>query len=301
MKILAAIDIQQTQPLPVTKLKFTFTVLTGGQVNEFLGSSIRGALGRILKEMVCKVDPKTNCNNCFYKSRCVYSNVFEPLRSNFKVTSSKLSNQAQIPAPLIIGVESYQTLAKNEYFSFDLSLVGEITAETKSILLNCFSTLTLFAKQPIKLRLLNVEQVQPFSWIDAEKPIQIKLKSPLQIKKNGQILRSQHFDLVAFLTTLIRRVKTLCLFYGDQLSPELENLWRSAVANISLLDTNLTDITWNRYSFKQKKSVPMQGVFGNLMIAGSGMKTLLPLLQLGEQIHVGKGSFMGLGRYQIAN
>lgn len=287
--------------LSITQLKFTFTVLSGGKVNEFLGSSIRGALGRALKESVCNADKETKCIDCFYKSRCAYTQLFEPLRCNFKISSSKLSSQNQIPAPLVVRVDSHQTLSKGELFSFNLTIMRQLLPEEKQLLLSCFTAFTLFSKTPIKLRLSNIEQIMPFSWIDTQLPLTIKFKSPLQIKLKGKTLKSSTFELTAFLLTLIRRVVTLSLFYGESIPEQQEALWRGAIKNVALTNKALTDITWNRYSFKQQRSVPMQGVFGNVELTGKGVEVLLPLLQLGEQIHVGKGSFMGLGSYLLSN
>ncbi len=287
--------------LPITQLKFTFSVANDGKVNNFLGASIRGAFGRALKENVCRASENTQCINCFYKSACIYTQIFEPLRCNFKIASSKLSSQSQIPPPLVVRVDSHQKLSKDEQFSFDLTIVGPFGAEIKQLLLSCFKTFTLFSKSPITLHLSNIEKVVPFSWLDVNAPLTIKFKSPLQIKLKGKTLKSSSFEVNAFLLTLIRRVTTLALFYGQVISKQQECLWRDAIQHIEIKKQALTDITWHRYSFKQCKSVPMQGVFGNIELFGKGIETLLPLLQLGEQIHVGKGSFMGLGSYQLSN
>ena len=287
--------------LDVSTLKVTFRVLKGGAVNAFLGSSIRGALGRALKLAICHVNSETPCQDCFFKSRCDYTKTFEPLRANFKVNSSMLNQQNQIPAPLVIAVEHHDMLNNQQKFTFKISIIGDFSDAMKRVLLDALTNLTFFGKERVKLKLLHVEQVLPFNYFPAHSDITLTLKSPLTIKKKGRVLVAQTFELDAFLLTLLRRVKTLCVFYGEQILAEQEKAWRAAISEVRLCDQALTDVSWNRYSFRQNKSIPMKGIWGHFKLVGAGVETLLPLLQLGEQIHVGKGAFMGLGNYQITH
>ena len=295
--------VDQVTPisLDVCTLNVTYRVVNGGAINAFLGSSIRGALGRSLKLAICHVNSDTPCKECFFKSRCDYTKTFEPLRSNFKVESSLLLQQSQIPAPMVISVENEDTLNRHQKFTFQVSVIGKFNDVMKQTLLKSLTNLTFFGKERVTLKLLHIEQVSPFNWFSLDTNINITLKSPLTIKKKGRILVANTFVLDAFLLTLLRRVKTLCLFYGKQLSKEQECNWRSAIKEVQMSEAALSDVSWNRYSFRQDKSIPMQGIWGTFKLVGSGVQALLPLLQLGEQIHIGKGAFMGLGCYQITH
>ena len=57
-----------------------------------------------------------------------------------------------------------------------------------------------------------------------------------------------------------------------------------------------------RFSSTQNEKLPLGGLVGNTTIMGpnKALKTLLPLLQLGEQLHIGKETVMGLGRYRLS-
>ncbi len=70
---------------------------------------------------------------------------------------------------------------------------------------------------------------------------------------------------------------------------------------ISVFDSNLTWYDWERYSNKQKTAMKLGGFIGKIVFKGQiehFKKYLYPLL-LGEEIHVGKGTTFGLGKYKI--
>ncbi len=301
LMIVNAEMLEQKFTLPLIQLKFTYEITEGGEVNDFLGSAIRGYLGRTLKKEVCTVK-NVNCTDCFFKSRCTYAHIFEPLRSNFQVDSTLLSAQNQIPPPLMIKVDNKQKIATGNLFCFTLTVVGHLPESTQQLLLKCFKNIQFFMRHhTIKMQSKSVEQLSPLSWLNAERPLTITMNTPTSIKLKGKVLKAHNFSIEAFLLTLIRRIKTLALFYGQALPKTEEKKYQQAIQYIQLTKQTLQNAKWQRYSFKQKQVVPMQGVFGDFTITGQGLKTLLPLLQLGEQINNGKGSFMGLGSFSLSN
>jgi CRISPR-associated endoribonuclease Cas6 len=286
--------------VPMNTLKFTFEVKEGGTLNEYIGSGIRGYLGRKLKQAVCTVK-NTSCSDCFYKSRCAYTQLFEPLRSNFTKQSQKLIKQNQIISPLVLSVDPIKTLSKRQSFSFNLSVIGDFPEKNKKLLVDCFKELVLFSKNNVIMSLSGVEQVQPLSLLNTDQALELIIKSPLSIKHKGKVLHHNNFDVPAMLNNLIRRIKTLSIFYGEELCADTEQNWRESIKNVEVAKQHLTQVKWYRYSFAQKKQIPMQGVKGSIILTGIGLVNLLPLLQLGEQLHIGKGSLMGLGQYKLSN
>ena len=55
---------------------------------------------------------------------------------------------------------------------------------------------------------------------------------------------------------------------------------------------------WQRYSARQETTMLMGGLVGSVTFEGS-LAEFLPFLELGELIHVGKGTVMGLGQYRL--
>jgi CRISPR/Cas system endoribonuclease Cas6 (RAMP superfamily) len=54
----------------------------------------------------------------------------------------------------------------------------------------------------------------------------------------------------------------------------------------------------SRYSSRQGRRVPLEGVVGRIVYQGDALDELVPLLALGEALHVGKGTALGMGRYR---
>lgn len=63
-----------------------------------------------------------------------------------------------------------------------------------------------------------------------------------------------------------------------------------------------SDCRWQemeRYSSRQKTAMKMGGVMGDFDLAAEQAKDIWPLLWLGQWVHIGKLTTMGLGRYEI--
>ena len=68
------------------------------------------------------------------------------------------------------------------------------------------------------------------------------------------------------------------------------------------METVRDETTWasfRRYSSFRGRSEPLEGVVGSAEYAGP-LKEFLPLLCMGQIVHVGKRAVFGLGRYRIS-
>jgi CRISPR/Cas system endoribonuclease Cas6 (RAMP superfamily) len=68
--------------------------------------------------------------------------------------------------------------------------------------------------------------------------------------------------------------------------------------NITVEKENLSWFDWERYSNRQETKMKMGGFMGSITFEGD-LEEFLPFVQLGEYVHVGKGTSFGLGKYQI--
>jgi len=57
---------------------------------------------------------------------------------------------------------------------------------------------------------------------------------------------------------------------------------------------------WERYSSRQQTRMKFGGWVGEIIYQGD-FQRFLPLLRLGEHIHVGKVTTFGLGKYRIVD
>ena len=65
-----------------------------------------------------------------------------------------------------------------------------------------------------------------------------------------------------------------------------------------MIDKKIVDIGKKRYSARQKRKIPMNGFQGTLTYEGD-YGSFLPLLKVGEYIHLGKDTIFGYGRYTM--
>ena len=68
--------------------------------------------------------------------------------------------------------------------------------------------------------------------------------------------------------------------------------------SIKVKEERLSWVDWERYSNRQETKMKMGGFIGSITFEGD-FKPFLPFLLLGEYIHVGKGTSLGLGKYEI--
>jgi CRISPR/Cas system endoribonuclease Cas6 (RAMP superfamily) len=55
---------------------------------------------------------------------------------------------------------------------------------------------------------------------------------------------------------------------------------------------------YKRYSGRQKQEMLLGGLFGNVEVQGE-LNDLMPYMELGELIHVGKSTSFGFGKYEM--
>jgi len=124
----------------------------------------------------------------------------------------------------------------------------------------------------------------------------VRTVTPLRLKRDGKFQRDFTFrDLVR---AVLERIDLLARLYG-RAAPDLdfEGLLDAAEA----VPTERAARRWQeqaRYSCRQGERLLMGGSVGWATFAGE-LTPFLPLLTVGEVIHVGQGTVMGLGKYRL--
>lgn len=68
---------------------------------------------------------------------------------------------------------------------------------------------------------------------------------------------------------------------------------------VTIQEAELRWRDWTRYSSRQKTQMKMGGLLGSIRLPGEQIEPFWPVIQLGQWVHAGKGSVMGLGKYRI--
>jgi CRISPR-associated endoribonuclease Cas6 len=124
----------------------------------------------------------------------------------------------------------------------------------------------------------------------------MRFLTPTRIEeKNDLITRPAFHQLIKHL---LRRVSLLAYYHCDiKLDLDFKSLIEES-KTVQTVQSNLRWHDWERYSNRQRTRMSLGGFVGDITFTGDFQKWL-PLLRLGEYLHVGKATSFGLGKYEI--
>lgn len=294
--------------LSFLKLRFCLSFNEKAYLPEYHGSMLRGFFGHSLKRMVCKVND-IECKDCFLKEDCIYPYIFETIQSN---NYNIMKNANNLPHPYIF--EPLEFDGKNLYFN--LILIGKsinyisyiiysfmkgylgkkgqdfylnkVECETKNELIEIYNNKDKILKKEFKP--LSIKDLD-YNLTDK---IELDFLTPTRIKFNGNY--SNNLDFNSFIKNLSRRLILLSYFHSDS-----ENILNSIVKDsekVKTLDSSLYMSHISRYSNKQNRSMDFYGFKGKVTFYGD-LEKFIPLIVLGEFLHVGNCTTFGLGKYSL--
>ena len=310
------------------RYRFTYTVQEPLKMPAYKGNVFRGRFGYILRHIACIGDTERSCEKkCQSPDRCVYSKCFEtPVPDD----SPMLRGQPFAPHPFILkpprtGKQDY---APGDTFACDMLLIGEAINLLPWIVL----TFREIGKWRVGLRgergqchLETVESLPAYrsgasqTIYTAETEmltddglvlamadvlddmpqqmdtIDLEFRTRTSIKVDGKWTGRLTFEHL--IRNLLRRIRFLSYFHcGEDLDVEAHALIAAAKAV-----THDSELRWyraDRYSYRAEKSVPMGGFIGKIRFLGD-LAPFLPLIYLGEYLHIGHHTAFGYGQYRI--
>lgn len=286
----------------------------------YAGSTWRGAFGHALKRTVC-VTRLSDCRACLLYRSCAYSYLFE---TPPPAGAAMLRKYPAAPHPFLIHPDAthHKRYAPGEAFSLDLTLIGRANHQLP-YLLHALRQAGVKGIGQGRGRFLieAVSQALPgegFSLIYqdggrlAALPPQapaippppdgwctMVLTSPMRVQHQERLMGKETFSFRGLIAALLRRLSLLAYFHAD--SP-IEADFRALVDQASAVCPTAASLSWydwERYSSRQKTALQMGGLIGWVTFAGSDLASFWPWLWVGQAVHVGKGTVMGLGGYRI--
>lgn len=292
------------------------------QLPTFKGSLLRGVFGKIFRQTICIQRSKT-CDSCLLLRSCPYIFFFESRRLQGEEPIFQSSHDPH-PFVLVPPLEEKTCYLEGEIFSLKLVLIGEGI----SFLPYCIMVLEEIGKQGLgrkRGRFILKEITATDGFLDKviynnkegilakdiptitakainrdeknPKELILKTITPIRIKSKGELVDDIGFLLI--LRGVMRRYSWLSSIYCNQL-PEIpyQDLLDEASATVEKVESNLHWKELERYSHRQKKRQKLGGVEGEIRFSGN-LSPFLPLLRLGEYLHIGKNTAFGLGRYSL--
>jgi CRISPR-associated endoribonuclease Cas6 len=312
------------QNFKVARFEFCIQATDRLSLPEYKGSAFRGGFGHAFKKVVCALRNK-ECRDCLLREKCIYSYIFEtppPADSRF------MRKYPAAPHPFVLcpPLEDDRIYDPGEILAFQLTLIGK-AMDYLPYFVYTFEELGQMGigKGRGKFR---VEEVKAFPfakgksgkiiysgseqilhkteedlWTQQISPppifpdvLRLSFLTPARLKFGEDLVNTLDFHVL--FRNLIRRISLLSYFHcGYQLEADFRQLIHEA-AGIRTKNSTLRWYDWERYSGRQQERMKLGGLIGEITYTGE-LSPFFPYLQLGELIHVGKGTSFGLGKYEI--
>lgn len=277
----------------------------------FLGATLRGALGYVLKEAVCQVR-NTPCQACYLRNVCPYVSVFEGLAPEGREILRKYPH---IPQPFVLVLPaSAEGREESSQLAWGVRLFGEGTRFWPYVV-HAFRMIGErgLGKQKIPYRLShitdaltgsNVWTPETDDWQDpvtrsasesrreelsfGESTLIWKFETPVKLKTAGAV---SALDIVL---AGHRRQRILQHFYGEP--EELETSHAYVESDQFRTEySHLRPFQLRRFSGRQQRSMALHGLVGEIAITGPWAATGDWLQQI-PILHLGKSTSFGFGK-----
>ena len=283
----------------------------------YKGSTLRGAFGHAFKKLVC-VKRDMDCSTCLICAQCVYYYVFETPFSG----GEDSRGYAFAPHPFVIEPpgETRQIYEPEAELHVGLILVGR-ALDSLPYFIYAFDEMgrgglgvgrgKVALKRVVALSAAGEQCIYEADtgMLDLDYPVcsgssggdigpqaRLRLQTPIRLKTQGRYASRLDFSLL--VRALLRRVSDLTRFHCGA---ELELDYRAWIARSEKVRTEAVNTRWHdweRYSLRQGQKMKLGGLVGDVVFTGD-IAPFGPLLRLGADLHVGKGTGFGLGRYEI--
>jgi hypothetical protein len=322
---------------PLTLGRYQFGLILQEEVNlpPYLGAMLRGGFGLTFKHLVCMQSHLKRCTDCVLLHTCAYPAVFEPMPPP---DTQVLRTHARIPLPYLFEPPPWREAAwgSGEMLRFNLTLIGQGITYLPYFVL-AFQALGRrgLTNERIRADLCQVVAVEAASnehvplwqaeslrrdWMTAGRwqaedlyptphktisTLTLHFRTPTRLKHNGRFVeKAPPFHVV--VRTLLRRVSSLSYFHaGERWETDYQG-WIARAQQVEMTDAHVSWVDWERYSTRQQQPMNLGGIVGRVTYGGdastelgTGLAPFLPLVRLGELIHVGKGAVFGNGQYAV--
>jgi hypothetical protein len=314
-------ELRELLDLDLVKVRFLIRPLNEINFYSFSGTTIRGALGTVLRDHLC-VNKKIPCVDCRHKHGCVYSFLFEtPPPEDTEI----MRLYPQAPHPFVIRPPSKKIQANHiaKEFPVELLLMGKGIAYLPYLAQAIFELgeRGLGAGRK-KYQVVSLEGAAPDGWLSLYRggdkkiggeinslrwseliktpangnTVVMDIHTPMRIKYGGKMVRELSGHILA--RNLLRRAASLLYFHaGVKVSWD----FRRIIAQSEKVQTSRDETKWigyDRYSGRQKQSMDFGGIVGKIVF-DNVPDAIRDLYSFGSLIGAGKNTSFGLGWYSV--
>ncbi|HSL84137.1 MAG TPA: CRISPR system precrRNA processing endoribonuclease RAMP protein Cas6 [Thermoanaerobaculia bacterium] len=320
--------------IPYLRLRATFRAAfengTEARLPGFKGSMLRGAFGHALRQAVCAMGPRQECESCSLRGPCVYTRLFETVINGDPPPF--LRGLSTAPRPYVFEPRTEaRDFRAGDALETDLLLFGRaaelqpyallalermgegglgrgrysFTLERVDYLEEGGTWRTGFAagasdaageavRWPTKVPAILPSGEDPD---DSTERLTLRFLTPTRVRLGGRLRDHLPFRPLVFL--MLRRALEIAHFHVPGTEPDWDFrpfLDRADDVRVTRSDLRWQD--WSRYSNRQGRKHEMGGFVGEIGLEGP-LAPFLPLLRTAEVLHVGKGATFGLGKVEV--
>lgn len=232
------------------------------------------------------------------------------------------------PKPYIIcpNEDHKQDWKKGEILSFEISLLGDAIGLANNVIDALrYCKRYGFGEDRHDMVITSIASVTPFglragihpyslsNWIEysgfdpyheGDKEIALTFLTPTLLKKRSDnnkasSINEHELSLFDISNAALRRLTQLSSFWLVD-NQELTNAVYDERPTVFKCETDrhLHVEDWQRHSIKHNKKLPFGGLKGQISFYGE-VNHLIPLLKVGEMLHIGSKTTFGLGKYKV--
>ncbi len=327
---------QRLQSMLYIHLRFQIQFTEDARLPEYKGALLRGALMWDLRQQECKRPSLESCKECSFLSSCSYAELFEAAKGDHLqsylqrtnctlpcILKPPLESKEYYPKGQTITFEQIVMGPYHHYLPKLIQAIVELgrrgfgadkgSGESRFTLLDVqthtpFGWRTISAAPhrlyPEPCHIWSVGQ-WPMSVIPAAK-LQLDFLTPLRLRVGGRYVKSSELTLLHLIRSISNRLKDLYQNFSNEPFhkrkrgpfPDLYSglLSLAEDPSIALVSRDLHPKKLRRYSNRQKKTTPLNGLLGSIQWE-QVPAPLVWLLQVGQLFHIGKSSIHGCGLY----
>ncbi|MFQ3582855.1 MAG: CRISPR system precrRNA processing endoribonuclease RAMP protein Cas6 [Chloracidobacterium sp.] len=308
---------QMTLPaIAIGRYGFTLRPQGPAVLPDYPGPMLRGAFGQALKRVVCVVEHR-DCSRCIVQARCHYPYIFETSPPKPLPTLPGLTD-APVPFVLDVCPTSYTPRPTPDApLRFGLTVIGVRANQGLKYVIEAVSEMARagLGRDRVRFRLTEVQPldaaggpaagVRPLAELVAARVaaltpmgrVRVRFESPTRIRVRGDLQADITFGVLA--RNLLRRLVLLSEVHGDGHPAWDVRLALAAADAVQTEHRRLRWLDWARWSSRQQQRLRLGGLLGEVVFGGGDLGWFATLLAVGEHLHIGTGTSMGLGRMRV--
>lgn len=289
------------------------------------GSALRGAFGHVFRRLGC-VGGRM-CPPCQVPDRCPYHYVFETAPPPDAQALRKLSD---IPRPFVLEPpeDALEVYEPGAWLALGLVLIGRgieflphfivtfrelgeqglgfrrgrLGALEVEALNGAGPPVSIYSERDRLVRnhdcTVAIEKILDQSRHLSPQRLTLRFHTPTTLRREGRIVDRP--EMGTLVRNLIHRITALSYFHcGAKWPPDAEiPALIHAGEQVRLAHSAVRWVDWDRYSSRQQTTMKFGGIVGEAGYEGA-LARVLPLLLVGEAVHVGRHCVFGNGRYEV--